>query len=63
MLRQALLVMVSVCLVLSSAVWLLQALRLIDLIVNRGLSVGVFLHLAILILPRFIVVEIGRAHV
>ena len=54
MFRQALLVMLSVCVVLSLAVWLLQALRLIDLIVNRGLSVGIFLHLAVLILPRFI---------
>lgn len=54
MLRQALLVMVSICLVFSFAVWLVQALRLIDLIVNRGLSVGIFLHLAILIMPRFI---------
>ncbi|HLI21084.1 MAG TPA: LptF/LptG family permease, partial [Stellaceae bacterium] len=53
-LRQTLLVMLSVCLVFSSAVWLVQALRLIDLIVNRGLSIGVFLHLAILIMPRFI---------
>src|SRR5487761_1910026 len=39
---------------LSVAVWLLQSLRLIDLIVNRGLSVGLVLYLAILILPRFI---------
>jgi|SRR5579862_4241482 len=54
MFRQALLVMLSICLVFSFAVWLIQALRLIDLIVNRGLSVGIFLHLAILILPRFI---------
>jgi lipopolysaccharide export system permease protein len=54
MLRQTLLVMLSVCVVFSSAVWLVQALRLIDLIVNRGLSIGVFLHLAILIMPRFI---------
>ncbi len=54
MLRQALLVMLSVCVVFSLAVWLVQALRLIDLIVNRGLSIGIFLHLAILILPRFI---------
>jgi lipopolysaccharide export system permease protein len=54
MLRQTLLVMVSVCLIFSSAVWLIQALRLIDLIVNRGLSLGIFLHLAILILPRFV---------
>lgn len=54
MFRQALLVMLSVCLVFSFAVWLVQALRLIDLIVNRGLSIGMFLHLAVLILPRFI---------
>lgn len=54
MFRQALLVMLSVCVVFSFAVWLVQALRLIDLIVNRGLSVAIFLHLAILILPRFI---------
>src|SRR5579863_2057662 len=54
MFRQALLVMLSVCLVFSFAVWLVQALRLIDLIVNRGLSIGVFLHLAVLILPRFV---------
>jgi len=54
MFRQALLVMLSICLVFSFAVWLVQALRLIDLIVNRGLSIGVFLHLAVLILPRFI---------
>ncbi len=54
MLRQTLLVMLSVCVALSFAVWLVQALRLIDLIVNRGLSFWVFLHLAILILPRFV---------
>ncbi len=61
MLRQTLLVMLSVCLVFSSAVWLVQALRLIDLIVNRGLSIGVFLHLAILIMPRFIEVVLPIA--
>ena len=61
MLRQTLLVMLSVCLVFSSAVWLVQALRLIDLIVNRGLSIGVFLHLAALIMPRFIVVVLPIA--
>jgi lipopolysaccharide export system permease protein len=31
-----------------AAVWLL-----LDLIVDRGLSLGLFLHLAVLILPRF----------
>ncbi len=44
----------SVAMVFSAAVWLLQSLRLIDLIVNRGLSVGLFLYLAVLILPRFV---------
>ena len=46
---------------LSAAVWLAQSLRLIDLIVNRGLSIEVFLYLALLILPRFldIVLPIG----
>jgi len=52
--RQALMVTLSVGVIFSVAVWLLQSLRLIDLIVNRGLSVGLFLYLAILILPRFI---------
>lgn len=61
MLRQTLLLMVSVCVVFSFAVWLVQALRLIDLIVNRGLSIGVFLHLAILLMPRFIVVVLPIA--
>jgi lipopolysaccharide export system permease protein len=61
MFRQALLVMLSICVVFSFAVWLVQALRLIDLIVNRGLSFGVFLHLAILILPRFIYVVLPVA--
>ena len=46
---------------LSAAVWLAQSLRLVDLIVNRGLSIEVFLYLALLILPRFldIVLPIG----
>ena len=53
-LRQSLMVALSVAVVFSAAVWLLQSLRLIDLIVNRGLSVSLFLYLAVLILPRFI---------
>ena len=53
--------MVFVTAALSAAVWLAQSLRLIDLIVNRGLSLDVFLYLALLILPRFldIVLPIG----
>jgi lipopolysaccharide export system permease protein len=46
---------------LTAAVWFAQSLRLVDLIVNRGLSAEVFLYLAVLILPRFldIVLPIG----
>jgi len=53
-LRQALIVALSVGVIFSAAVWLLQSLRLIDLIVNRGLSLSLFLWLAVLILPRFV---------
>src|SRR6266849_11190630 len=61
MLRQCFGVMVFVTAALSAAIWLAQSLRLVDLIVNRGLSVEVFLYLALLILPRFfdIVLPIG----
>jgi lipopolysaccharide export system permease protein len=60
-LRQCFGVMSFVSAALSAAIWLAQSLRLIDLIVNRGLSVDVFLYLAALILPRFldIVLPIG----
>src|SRR6516165_3203375 len=60
-LRQCFGVMIFVTAALSAAIWLAQSLRLIDLIVNRGLAVEVFLYLAALILPRFldIVLPIG----
>src|SRR5712672_1977139 len=60
-LRQCLSVALFVTAALSAAVWLAQSLRLVDLIVNRGLSAEVFLYLALLILPRFfdIVLPIG----
>jgi lipopolysaccharide export system permease protein len=53
-LRQTLVVTLFVGIAFTAAVWLVQSLRLIDLIVNRGLSIGLFLYLAMLILPRFI---------
>src|SRR5215813_7149450 len=55
-LRQCFGVMIFVTAALSAAIWLAQSLRLIDLIVNRGLSIDVFLYLAALILPRFLVI-------
>src|ERR1700722_13483961 len=60
-LRQCLSGMIFVTGALTAAVWLAQSLRLVDLIVNRGLSAEVFLYLAMLILPRLldIVIPIG----
>ena len=59
--RQALIVTLSVGVIFSAAVWLLQSLRLVDLIVNRGLSIGLFLYLATLLLPRFVEVVLPIA--
>lgn len=60
-LRQTLGTTLFVTAALSAAIWLTQSLRLVDLIVNRGLSMKLFLYLGILILPRFvdIVLPIG----
>jgi len=60
-LRQCLAVTVFVTAALSAAIWLAQSLRLVDLIVNRGLSAEMFAYLALLILPRFldVVLPIG----
>src|SRR6478736_8773433 len=60
-LRQCFGVMIFVTAALSAAIWLAQSLRLIDLIVNRGLAIEMFLYLALLILPRLldIVLPIG----
>src|SRR5258708_30627244 len=53
-LRQSLGTTLFVTIALSAAIWLTQSLRLVDLIVNRRLSVELFFYLGILILPRFI---------
>ncbi len=53
-LRQTIGITIVVAVVFTAAVWLVESLRLIDLIVNRGLSLGLFLYLEMLILPRFI---------
>lgn len=43
-----------VTLTITCAVWLTQSLRFIELIVNRGLTVGSYLYLTILLLPSFL---------
>jgi lipopolysaccharide export system permease protein len=53
-LRQSLAATIFVTAALSAAIWLTQSLRLVDLIVNRGLSLGLFLYLGLLTLPRFV---------
>ncbi len=60
-LRQTLVLTAFMTVSLAIAVWLVQSLRLIDLIVNRGLSVGLFLYLALLILPRLVEVVLPIA--
>lgn len=60
-LRQTVVLTAFMTVALSIAVWLVQSLRLIDLIVNRGLSVGLFLYLALLILPRLVEVVLPIA--
>jgi lipopolysaccharide export system permease protein len=52
-LRQMALALVFVLGAVTLAIWLTQALRFVDLIVNRGLPVETFLHLALLLLPQF----------
>ncbi len=47
-----------VTLTLTGVIWLTQSLKFIDLIVNRGLSVQIFFHLVILLVPRFLVVTL-----
>lgn len=39
---------------LTAVIWLSQSLRFIDFIVNKGLSLGVFLYLGVLLMPSFL---------
>jgi len=55
-LRQLLGPMIFITLVLTGVVWLTQSLRLVELIVNRGLSAGGFFYLTLLLLPSFLAV-------
>ena len=52
--RQVVLASVFTTAALCLAILLLQSLRLIDLIVNRGLPLGDFLFIAAMMLPRFV---------
>ncbi len=55
-LRQLAVALLSVTTGLVALIWLTQSLRLVELVVNRGLSMRVFLELTGLLIPNFIAV-------
>jgi lipopolysaccharide export system permease protein len=54
--RQLLLALVAVTGGLTALIWLTQSLRFVELVVNHGLSFGIFLRLTGLLIPSFIAV-------
>lgn len=56
MFRQLTVALVAVTAGLAVLIWLVQSLRFVELVVNRGLSIGVFLQLTGLLLPSFVAV-------
>jgi len=54
--RQLALALVAVTGGLALLIWLTQSLRFVELVVNRGLSFGVFLELTGLLIPSFVAV-------
>ncbi|MBI3507773.1 MAG: LPS export ABC transporter permease LptF [Proteobacteria bacterium] len=53
-LNQVLVTTLFVLVTLTLAIWLTQSLRFIELIVNRGLGLGAFFYLTILLMPNFL---------
>jgi lipopolysaccharide export system permease protein len=56
LLRQLLVALVAVTLALVALIWLTQSLRFVELVVNHGLSLVVFLRLTSLLIPSFVAV-------
>ena len=54
--RQLMLAMLAVTFGLTMLIWLVQSLRFVDLVVNHGLSLWVFIKLTGLLIPSFIAV-------
>ncbi len=50
-----------VALSLTAIVWLMQALRLVDFIVNQGVSITIFLRLSVLLLPSVLMLVLPPA--
>ena len=53
-LLQLMMGMVFVTAGLTCVIWLSQSLRFVDMIVNRGLTAGMFIYLTMLLLPNFL---------
>jgi len=53
-LRQLVVAVLFITAALTFAVWLTQSLRFVDLIVNRGLTIGAFLYFVLLLLPSLL---------
>ncbi len=60
-LRQLIVGMILVTSGLTCIIWLSQSLRFIEMIVNRGLSPGMFVYLTVLLLPNFLVLVLPIA--
>src|SRR4051794_11356308 len=54
--RQVLLALIVATGGLTALIWLTQSLRFVDLVVNRGLSLVVFLRLTSLLIPSFVAI-------
>jgi lipopolysaccharide export system permease protein len=55
-LRQLSLALVSITAALVALIWLTQSLKFVELVVNRGLSMRVFMQLTSLLIPGFVAV-------
>lgn len=60
-LRQLVVAMILVTAGLTCIIWLTQSLRFVEMIVNRGLSGGMFVYLTMLLLPNFLVLVLPIA--
>jgi lipopolysaccharide export system permease protein len=56
MFRQLAIALIAVTGGLTALVWLVQSLRFVELVVNHGLSLGVFVELTGLLIPSFVAV-------
>lgn len=55
-LRQLFVGMILVTAGLTCIIWLSQSLRFVEMIVNRGVSVGTFVYMTMLLMPNFITI-------